>query len=557
MARGTLKNLKRTRPATKGATAANSTAAASSLDAARDPAPVVSNDIDGADLVGWLNCECFFSLVLVGLLAALPFNLHSNDLLQTRESYVTRAEELFSDGAFEKAASLYERAVNAEETADGHVFLAETLVRVSRAEDAIKHYKRAVDMYSDEREKMSALVSIGKLQTDIGRLDLAVLSYREVLDMQPGVETPEIADAHMQVAISLLDSQQYHEAVTHLETATAIVPTLAAAHLLLANSFRDMGQPEKAIARYKKVIKYRPRDFNGLSAMGFTHHELGNYKQALNIYRKALAVTPTAADVKYVVAALQGQHPAPARAPASYIAFLFDLEARRSAYYEWAGESWPPSESNLFHEVHGLIFTGVEKVMRSLVEDVMGVSGDAGDCWLDVLDLGCGRGGAGHEFRGLANRLTGIDLSKLAIEQATQPGLYDELKHGDLLVALQSFLPESMDLLIACDSIPYFGDLSEIMQLIFSILRSGGVASITLDEFANTDPNSQFELGFTGRWSHTPSYVEALAETTGLAIARKQAVTGKTHFVRPAPAQIYRRDDPLTHRSIVYVLQKP
>ena len=40
---------------------------------------------------------------------------------------------------------------------------------MSRAEDAIKHYKRAVDMYSDEREKMSALVSIGKLQTDIGR----------------------------------------------------------------------------------------------------------------------------------------------------------------------------------------------------------------------------------------------------------------------------------------------------------------------------------------------------------------------------------------------------
>lgn len=34
------------------------------------------NDLDGSDLVTWLNCECFFSLVLVGLLAALPFNLH-------------------------------------------------------------------------------------------------------------------------------------------------------------------------------------------------------------------------------------------------------------------------------------------------------------------------------------------------------------------------------------------------------------------------------------------------------------------------------------------------
>lgn len=37
-----------------------------------------SADLEGPDLVGWLNCECFFSLVLVGLLAALPFNLHCN-----------------------------------------------------------------------------------------------------------------------------------------------------------------------------------------------------------------------------------------------------------------------------------------------------------------------------------------------------------------------------------------------------------------------------------------------------------------------------------------------
>lgn len=104
--------------------------------------------------VSWFNCECFFSLVLVGLLAALPFNLHTNDLLQTRESYVQRAEGFFSDGAFDKAASLYERAVNAEETADGHVFLAETLVRVSRVEDAIRHYHLAADLYTDERDKV-------------------------------------------------------------------------------------------------------------------------------------------------------------------------------------------------------------------------------------------------------------------------------------------------------------------------------------------------------------------------------------------------------------------
>lgn len=37
--------------------------------------------------------------------------------------------------------------------------------------------------------------------------------------------------------------------------------------------------------------------------------------------------------------------------------------------------------------------------MRSMVEKSMAISGDAWDQWLDVLDLGCGRGGVGHDFR--------------------------------------------------------------------------------------------------------------------------------------------------------------
>ena len=36
------------------------------------------------------------------LLAALPFNLQTNELYQSRDTYVSRAEELFSEGAFEK-----------------------------------------------------------------------------------------------------------------------------------------------------------------------------------------------------------------------------------------------------------------------------------------------------------------------------------------------------------------------------------------------------------------------------------------------------------------------
>lgn len=64
-------------------------------------------DLDNADLVSWLNCECFFSLVLVGLLAALPFNLHTQELMQTPETYVARAMELSEEGAFDKVLLLF------------------------------------------------------------------------------------------------------------------------------------------------------------------------------------------------------------------------------------------------------------------------------------------------------------------------------------------------------------------------------------------------------------------------------------------------------------------
>lgn len=68
--------------------------------------PSGSSELDGGDLVSWLNCECFFSLVLVGLLAALPFNLHTQELMQTPETYVARAMELSGEGAFDKVGAL-------------------------------------------------------------------------------------------------------------------------------------------------------------------------------------------------------------------------------------------------------------------------------------------------------------------------------------------------------------------------------------------------------------------------------------------------------------------
>lgn len=55
---------------------------------------------------------------------------------------------------FFQAASLYERAVNAEETAERHALLAEALVQAERRNEALWHYERAANLYDDRQYKV-------------------------------------------------------------------------------------------------------------------------------------------------------------------------------------------------------------------------------------------------------------------------------------------------------------------------------------------------------------------------------------------------------------------
>ena len=78
-----------------------------------------------------------------------------------REFFVLKAEEQAAAGAYTTAATLFEKAVRVDETAEGHVFLADTLVRAGRAGAAVVHYQRATDLYGlveDERNQTTVLM---------------------------------------------------------------------------------------------------------------------------------------------------------------------------------------------------------------------------------------------------------------------------------------------------------------------------------------------------------------------------------------------------------------
>lgn len=59
-----------------------------------------------------------------------------------------------------QAASLYERAVNIEETAERHVWLADALVSAERKNEALRHYGRAADLHEDRQDKAREVMYI-------------------------------------------------------------------------------------------------------------------------------------------------------------------------------------------------------------------------------------------------------------------------------------------------------------------------------------------------------------------------------------------------------------
>ena len=502
----------------------------------------------------WLSGELFWSALFVIGLACVPTTFYGGS--RTREAYVLRAEELFSDGAFAEAAAAYRRAVAVEESPDGHVFLAETLVRVQRLREAVAHYERAAALYEDPREKAAALSSAAQLHVERGSVDRAVSAYARVLKLGANATRPDAvrqadaADAHMLLAAHLLAGgtrKHVQAAAAHLRLAVARAPGLAAAHALLADAYRDLSMPDLSARALEKVVARRPRDAAALAALGGARLELARFGEALGSYRAAAAMAPAAKDIAYALAALGGAGLAATkefgyRAPVSYVERLFDLRARRRLLAEedagWDAtaetiallapnntmeDDQPLSKVDFFDHAHGLLYDDrlatihVKALAKALQVDLASQLP-----WLDILELGCGSGALGPMIRSVANRMHCVDASSVSLAFAASTGAYDDVERGDFASAVRNALPGSVDVVVAVDAFPYVGDLGDILSAISRALRPGGLLIFNTDVldddaslFSET-VRETFRLRFTGRWQHRVKYVKATAKGAGL-----------------------------------------
>jgi SAM-dependent methyltransferase len=139
--------------------------------------------------------------------------------------------------------------------------------------------------------------------------------------------------------------------------------------------------------------------------------------------------------------------------------------------------------------------------------------------------------------------LVGVDLSPKMLAKAEEGGHYTELRVQDANAALAEERPGELDLLLSADTFIYVGALEACFASAARALRRpGGLFAFSIEALRQEEEQEDgkgFRLVLSGRYAHTPAYVEGLAAAHALAVRAKEAVVLRQESREPVNGWIY------------------
>ncbi len=337
-----------------------------------------------------------------------------------------------------------------------------------------------------------------------GKLGEAERLYRRVIEAQP-----DNWEAHNNLGNVLADLGDFDRAAASLQRAVALNPGYALGHNNLGTVLREQGRLDQAVAAYRRALAIDP-DLSGAHFnLGTALRDQNKPDQAVASYRRAAELGHQAA--AHMLALLTGV--TPESAPQEYVVGLFDQSA--SGF-----------DSRL---VEGLAYN-VPMLLRAEVEK----AGPTGRRFANVVDLGCGTGLSGAEFRGLSDRLTGVDLSRAMLDRAKEKNVFDALIQRDIVTFLSS-TTETYDLFVATDVMIYVGDLNNLFLCVRKVASKNALFAFSTESVEGVDYN----LNDTGRYAHSRRYIEFLSRKYGFLTRICKSETIRKESGRPVDGDLY------------------
>jgi tetratricopeptide (TPR) repeat protein len=131
-----------------------------------------------------------------------------------------------------------------------HYNLGEILRQKGRLDEAIAHFRRAVEIHPEYADAQNAL---GVTLLREGRVDEAIIHLQKALELRP-----DRAEDHNNLAGVLWQQGRVQEAIVHYRKALALRPDYALAHHNLGKLLQQEGQVREAIAHYQSALEIQP-----------------------------------------------------------------------------------------------------------------------------------------------------------------------------------------------------------------------------------------------------------------------------------------------------------
>jgi predicted TPR repeat methyltransferase len=350
------------------------------------------------------------------------------------------------------------------------------------------------------------LVALAQQYAQRGEVAEAEACYREALAV-----APDHLGALCLLGLSLVDRGDVDAAIDLLERARDLAPGFAPVQLAVGSAYAAGGLDDLAVAAMEEAIKLDTTSTLPLERLAKHHILARRSREAIGLLRRVLRRDPSHAQARFLLAGLTNDTEAALASapPSEWIADLFDSYA-------------PTFEKHL-----------LEKLQYDVPRSLAALVRAPADRTWRVLDLGCGTGLAGVEFRGCARELIGVDLSRRMVERARQRGLYDELHCEDLNAVLGR--TSDVDLIIAADVFIYVGPLAATFEGCARALRPGGLLAFSVERSEEADVVFHASL----RYAHADAYIERLARAHGFAIERSEPTVLRVDNGQPAHGVLY------------------
>lgn len=432
---------------------------------------------------------------------------------------------------YEEAVAHYQAALQLQpDSASVHNNLGTALHNLDKLDEAKEHYYAATRLRSQYIEayyNLSLVLLKQELQGE------ARANLEQVLQLQP-----EHAAAHGSLACLLQLQGEFDLAIQHYEEALRLgdddeviapqlynlgaifiqqqKPALALplflrlleltkdfdAYYNLGVIYLSLGKEGEAIGYFVEALKIAPDDFAANVNLGGIYLQQLEFGLAEQCYLQATSARPEDEETAYILAAIQ-QKTVQSKAPATYVKHLFNQYA---PYFEKHLEF-------LGHHVPQLLFEAVEVILEEEKSS------------LAVLDLGCGTGVVGVKFKPIAEQLIGVDISEKMLELARSKNVYTDLRLG----AIEDLVPEfsNIDVVIAADTLVYFGELRDVFIKCHQVLKQGGIFAFSVEEADGAV--YPYALQRTARFAHADKYIHDLATENNFEVLSAERITLRKH----------------------------